>query len=59
MPGTEKNRGLQQGSGGQLGRWLWLVGLVVGVLGGAAVAVGFTSATAPNQSATAPGQSAE
>jgi hypothetical protein len=51
MPGKEKNSGRQQNSGGQLGRWLWLLGLVVGVLGGATVAVGFTSATAPSQSA--------
>lgn len=43
MPGTDKSRN----TGRSLGRWLWLMGLVVGVLGGAAVAVAFTNIMAP------------
>ena len=47
MPGTDKIRN----TGRSLGRWLWLMGLVVGVAGGAAVAVAFTTMTAPPEKA--------
>ncbi len=47
MAGTDKTKI----SGRSLGRWLWLMGLVVGVLGGAAVAVAFTTMIAPPEKA--------
>jgi hypothetical protein len=43
MAGTDEGRN----TGRSLGRWLWLLGLVVGVLGGAAVAVAFTTLMVP------------
>jgi hypothetical protein len=47
MVGTHSNKAPKSTAGRLLGRWLWLIGLTVGILSGAAVAVGFTSATAP------------
>jgi uncharacterized protein involved in exopolysaccharide biosynthesis len=47
MAGTHKSRN----NGRSLGRWLWLMGLVVGVVGGAAVAVAFTTIMAPSAQA--------
>jgi hypothetical protein len=45
------NKPQKDQSGHQLGRWFWLIGLTVGILSGAAVAVGFTNATATTRQA--------
>ena len=51
MAGTDDNKTSQRQPAGKFGRWFWLVGLLVGVVCGTAVAVGFTSFRAATEQA--------